>query len=205
MSCAAVVAVKHVVAAKSRLAAALSAAARARLVETMLMHVLGATKASTRVHEILIVSPQHRRIATPIVTVVDDACDLSAAFESGAKVAAARGHRFALLLPADLPLVTAQDLDALIEAAGIAGAALASDRIGVGTNALCLPLELPIRLAFGPESRARHIAALGAAGFFPALIERPGVALDVDVVKDLDRLRDITEYRFLARSRRYAA
>lgn len=205
MSCAAVIAVKRTVAAKSRLTAVLSEAARARLVETMLRHVLSATEASTHVHEILVVSSQHRRTATPSITVIDDACDLNAAFGAGARIAAARGHRTALLLPADLPFVTAQDLDALIEAADVVGVALASDRIGVGTNALCLPLKLPICLAFGSESRVRHVTALEDAGFSPTLIDRPGFALDIDVVKDLDRLRDISEYRFLGHLRRSTA
>ena len=200
MSCAAVIAVKGAATAKTRLAAELAPAARRRLVEAMLARVLGAVRAAGGIIEVIVVSTERRNANGSLTAIIDDARGPSAALEAGAHYAAAHGHAAALLLPADLALVTAADLNALIAAGKRAGAALAPDHSGEGTNALYLPLALPIRLEFGPMSSARHVAACRIAGLVPAIVERPGLAVDIDAAGDLERLRGIPEYEFLWQS-----
>ncbi len=202
MSCAAVIACKGIATAKSRLAGVLSPMVRARLVEVMLAQVIQAAQSALRISEIIVVSPTLSKAVESgsVAAVIDSAQGLSAAFECGALRALAFRHRSVLLLPADLALVTAEDLDAMIALGSEAGAAFAPNTIGVGTNALYLPLPLPIRLAFGTCSCARHAAACRACGYVPAIIERTRLALDIDAPADLERLRDVPQYSFLNES-----
>lgn len=85
----------------------------------------------------------------------------------------------ALVLPSDLPLISADDIAALIKAAPAA----AADRHGTGTNAVALPAGFAFRFAFGPGSLARHLDQ----GL--ARVETDTLALDVDTMEDLDLAR----------------
>lgn len=46
-----------------------------------------------------------------------------------------------------------------------------------------------IGTAFGPDSGASHRRLAETAGIVPRIVHRPGLALDVDVLDDLRRLR----------------
>jgi len=85
-----------------------------------------------------------------------------------------------LVLHADLPLLQAADVDALLAAAEAAGRAIAPDRHGQGTNAVALHDTRPFAFRFGAESFGAH-REQGPA----ALVDRLGLALDVDSPDDL--------------------
>lgn len=99
-----------------------------------------------------------------------------------------------LVIHADLPLLTADDVAALIgERAG--PVVLASDRRGLGTNALLLRGAERFFL-FGPDSAARHRAAAAAHGLSVIRVERPALSFDLDEEQDWAELRrhlDIAE------------
>lgn len=62
---------------------------------------------------------------------------------------------------------------------------LVSDAQGVGTNCLaCTPAQI-IPFRFGPTSCADHLRAAREAGVTPTLLQRPGLALDIDTPADL--------------------
>ncbi len=86
-----------------------------------------------------------------------------------------------LIIHADLPLLASDDVGVLLEAAQRSGLALAPDRHGTGTNALAIHDARPFAFSFGPDSFRRH-RTHGEA----AIVERPGLALDVDTSDDLD-------------------
>lgn len=86
-----------------------------------------------------------------------------------------------LIIHGDLPLLAPDDVCVLLEAALRSGLALAPDRHGTGTNALAIQDGRPFAFSFGPDSFRQH-AAQGEA----AIVERPGLALDVDTAGDLD-------------------
>jgi 2-phospho-L-lactate guanylyltransferase len=88
-----------------------------------------------------------------------------------------------LVIHADLPLVSPEDVAALLGHAEARGCALAPDRHGEGTNAVALAPGRALRFAFGPGSFALHDAQAGDA----ARVDRPGLALDCDTPDDLDR------------------
>jgi 2-phospho-L-lactate/phosphoenolpyruvate guanylyltransferase len=86
-----------------------------------------------------------------------------------------------LVVHADLPLLAPEDVAALIMAAEQKGAAMAPDRHGTGTNAIALKAGVDFRCRFGPDSRHRHGEAFSAM----AILDRRGLALDVDTLDDL--------------------
>ena len=88
-----------------------------------------------------------------------------------------------LIIHGDLPLVTAQDITALVDAAEAKGCAIAPDRHGQGTNALALCTRREgFSFAFGVDSFARHQNSLGDA---LATVQRTGLSCDIDTPDDL--------------------
>ena len=107
---------------------------------------------------------------------------LNASLTAATERAIDAGADGVLVVSADLPAITAGDLDALSAGAGVA---LAPDRGRAGTNALWRsPADL-IGVAFGPSSLAAHATLAWDAGVGARLVERPGLALDIDTPADL--------------------
>jgi 2-phospho-L-lactate guanylyltransferase len=63
--------------------------------------------------------------------------------------------------------------------------AIAPDRAGTGTNGLALRPPDAIPFHFGAGSRAAHAAAAEAANVPLTVVERPGLAFDLDTPEDL--------------------
>ncbi len=104
----------------------------------------------------------------------------------GIGVLAAEGVTGILQLPADIPLVSQADIEAVCEAHGAAPAVtLAPSRDERGSNAVaCSPADvLPLR--FGEDSFYPHLRRARAIGIEPRVVHRPGLALDVDTEDDL--------------------
>ena len=110
----------------------------------------------------------------------------TAASTLGAATLAAEGAAGMVQLPADLPLVTPADIAALLQAHGEAPSiTLAPSRDRLGSNAVaCSPPDL-LPLRFGDDSFFPHLERARALGVEPAIVERPGLALDVDTPADL--------------------
>lgn len=161
---------------KTRLAPGVAALDRDRLAEAMLERVLTALRASRGVGRIVVLSPD-RPAAADIGWAPDHGRGLNAELQ------AADPGGALLVIHADLPLVTAEDVDALLAAAQAGGGAIAPDRHGLGTNALALADGFRLRLAFGVGSFAAHRAQAPDA---LTAVTRPGLALDVDTMDDLD-------------------
>lgn len=168
--------------AKSRLAPALDERERAALVRRMALHVIRTASQARGINHVAIVGDGADLMPPGIELIADPHGDLNRALHHAASLLAARGIGRVMILPADLPLLTAQDVERLTAAPG---AAIAPDAHGSGTNALLLPLPLPITLGFGPGSFDRHCRRLRAAGIDPAIITSPGLSHDVDLPADL--------------------
>jgi 2-phospho-L-lactate guanylyltransferase len=111
---------------------------------------------------------------------------MNAAVVRGLDAAAAAGCGAALILTADLPLATAEDLTALVRAAPSGpGVTIAPSRDGTGTNAMLVRPPGALRPQLGPGSLARHRAAAAAAGLLVLQVERPRLGLDLDTPADL--------------------
>jgi 2-phospho-L-lactate/phosphoenolpyruvate guanylyltransferase len=177
--------------AKQRLAGVLRPAERRMLFRAMLEDTLGALAATPGLGGILVVTrdPEARRLAErhgARILVEEGNQGHTAASSLGARSLAAEGAAGMLQLPADLPLVTPADIAAVLEAHGAAPAVtIAPSRDRLGSNAVaCSPPDL-LPLRFGDDSFFPHLERARALGVEPRVIERPGLALDVDTPEDL--------------------
>jgi len=185
MSCWSLTAVRPLSRCKSRLANHLSQERRIELVSSMLGHVLSVLGRARGVDRVAVVSPDPPALPTPVVALRDSGGGLNEALTAAAVEARRRGAERLLIVHADLPLLEPEEVTALIEASTASGLAIAPDRHGRGTNALCLTWPATIRFEFGPESLAKHLAQAAAWGLSPAVVRLPGLAFDVDEPDDL--------------------
>ncbi|HSY04491.1 MAG TPA: 2-phospho-L-lactate guanylyltransferase [Steroidobacteraceae bacterium] len=189
MSAWALVPVKTRAAAKSRLAAALDARARAALVTAMLAHVLGELRRCPELDGIAVMTPGAERLPDEVLRLKDSAADFNESLCSAFAALAARGCSRVAVVAADLPRLEAAEVSALLVAAEKTRIALAPDRHGTGTNALALALPSRFRPRFGPGSLRRHLAEAAALGVGAATVQLPGLAFDVDEPEDLALLQ----------------
>jgi 2-phospho-L-lactate/phosphoenolpyruvate guanylyltransferase len=176
----AIVPVKGLDGAKLRLSAVLTPPERRQLVLEMLERVLDACRAAPVIQRTLLVTPEPELAPPDVDVLVDDGRGHAAAL--AAALADLRAQRGALVVMADCPLVRAESLDALAEAARPVALAPAGDG---GVNALATRGPLGFEPAFGqPDGAALTIARARAAGLEPAVVADPLLALDVDRPED---------------------
>ena len=215
----AIVPVKSLADAKQRLARVLPLRARRRLMLTMLQDVLAVLRQVEPLQSVLVVTPD-----THAAEVAEDfgarvlheteSRGHSAAAISGFAEARANGAARALTLPADAPLVTAEELRMLLRTglrpSGLSRrtmpeatvqVTLVSSRDGDGTNAVLVSPPGAFDPSFGPGSFARHQSLARERGAACRTLQLPGLAMDVDEPGDLLRLmqakRGDPRYTFL--------
>jgi 2-phospho-L-lactate guanylyltransferase len=179
---------------KSRLGEPLDAEERAALVVGLLRRTVDAAKSSRALAGLVVVSmdaeilDEARRVGAETILQVRPGLNEGLA---EARLAAA-GATAILVLPADLPDVSAGPIVAIAEAARAEAAAgpnrpvvvLVPDQHGSGTNALLVSPPDAIDFAFGEESRTAHALAARRAG--ACYLELPGpLSFDVDTAEDL--------------------
>ena len=180
--------------AKTRLASLLSPDERRRLAWAMFEDVGRAVAGVTQADGVCLVSSYAPAIAHAQrlgwETLVEEAqASESASVDWASRVLAERGVAAVLRLPADLPLVRAEDLDALLARKVSAPAAiLVPSREGTGTNAILRtpPALFPSR--FGPDSLALHRAEAARVGVECLVVNNERIALDIDEPDDLRAL-----------------
>jgi 2-phospho-L-lactate guanylyltransferase len=98
---------------------------------------------------------------------------------------------FTLVIPGDIPLIQASEIETILEVAPEEGSVLVPAADGRGTNAaLRRPAGLfPLR--FGNDSFKPHLAAARESGKPVVVLSLPGIALDVDSPADLRRLVEL--------------
>ncbi len=187
--------------AKARLGEALDAEERRALVELLLARTIEAAAATPGVAAVGVVSADAavlelaaRHGAVGVTQVVGA---LNEGLDAGAAWAEAGGADGILVVPGDLPAVSAGELGRVVRGAGAvlaeraaAGSppnaivAIVPDRGGTGTNVLLVAPPGAIGFEFGEGSRAAHAAAARRAG--AAYLELDGpLGLDLDTPDDL--------------------
>jgi 2-phospho-L-lactate guanylyltransferase len=202
---AAIIPVKTLAQAKSRLGTLLIAPERRALVLAMLGDVLASLTMAKRIDRVGVIS------ADPVVLAYaaargaealdDHTPDLNAALAQAATHYAGSGAAATLVLPADIPLIQAREIDDLISAAAPRGVVIAPSRDG-GTNALLIGPALALPFLFGAGSLARHLEAARARELATRVFRSPGLEIDVDRPDDLLLLAEAdgeTETQRLAR------
>lgn len=88
-----------------------------------------------------------------------------------------------VVIHADLPLLTAENVYQLLADAQDVGATIAPDRHDTGTNALAVADGRPLRFQFGLGSFARHHQESARPW---GVVRRRGLMIDIDTPDDLD-------------------
>ena len=101
-----------------------------------------------------------------------------------------------LILPADLPFISVEDIKAMIRLAEARSVVIATDRERDGTNALLVRPPGAMEYEYGRGSYERHLQHARRAGLPIAQYESERVSLDIDVPSDLDDY-----HKILARGR----
>ena len=192
MSVFAVVPVKDLLGTKSRLKPILNAGARAGLTLYMMGRVISALR-EAGVENVCVVSPDRvvlgearERGAEPLL---QESLGLNPALEEGRRWAVDRGASSLLVLPADLPLLEAGDVGAVLEGVGQEDSVVISpDASHAGTNALLLRPPDALPFAFGPGSYEAHLRSARERGLEVRVRERPHLSFDLDTAEDLARL-----------------
>lgn len=185
--------VKNLENAKERLSPVLSRAERRALAQAMLQDVFAALAAVN----------QHTRVA--VVTSDTFATDLAQRYrfeiivdpanlgESDAVAHAtehclARGEDSSLVVPGDIPLLQAEDIEQVLAAAPAEGSVLVPGWDGRGSNAVFRRPANLFPLCFGNDSFEPHLRSAQATGKPCIVLRLPRVGLDVDNPADLAQL-----------------
>lgn len=185
MTCWAIVPVKAPEQSKTRLRAVMTDAERTDLVSRLLRHVIGTIRGTPSVAETCLLGPPHSGDAFGLTTLDDPGRDLNAALAGALRHIDENVTRL-IILPADLPQLTGDDVDALADA-DHETICIAPDRAGAGTNGLSLPLPAARNFAFhfGPGSFAQHRRECDRLGLNARIVRSDGLELDVDEPADL--------------------
>ena len=201
MSLWAIIPVKPLTNAKSRLSAVLTAEQRYELTRAMFRHVISVVAASQHITGLIVISRDTKALAIAremgAKTIQEGAdSDLNPALLRATAVAKSWRADAVLILPADLPFVHADDLRAMIRLSRERSIVIASDSQADGTNALLVRPPGMIAYEYGAGSFQKHIASVGRAGGVAMPFYSDRLALDIDLPQDLERY-----HRILAQGR----
>jgi len=193
----AIVPVKPLRRGKSRLAGTLTEDERTELNRALLQHTLETLSELKEVDGVLVVSrdPNALTIARNhgARTVQEDGQpELNTALKRATIVAQVYATRGVLVLPADLPLVTREDILTLIQRATEPPVVvIAPDRHKKGTNALLISPPGLIEYDFGENSFERHCELVKKAGARLEIVDLPSLGLDLDLPEDFEIIKGL--------------
>lgn len=179
---------------KTRLSSLLSETARHAVSQAMLIDVLTSLRQASLVERVVVVSSDSsllaltRRLGAHALE-EEYPRGINGAVQVGSEYCSRQGATALLVLLADLPLVTAEDIDFLFQQlSGAPEALLVPCKEGEGTNALLRVPPLITASCFGGgPSLERHLLAARRAGIACRVIEVPRIAFDLDSIEDLER------------------
>ena len=176
---------------KTRLAGLLTPEARRELASVMFTDVMRALSGVRRADQIFIVTSHSavceevRRLGFEFLLERTQHSE-SASVDWASLKLEVRGYDSVMRLPADIPLVTAQDIDEILEVdAGRPGVIMVPSHDGSGTNSIIRtpPTLFPSR--FGPDSLRLHSGEAAKLGIEPVIVTNRRIALDIDEPADL--------------------
>lgn len=176
--------------AKTRLAGALDAEARESLVRDGLRHTLDVLAVLHEVRHTLVISadPLVWEIAVSYgVDILEevDVPGLNASLALGLCSLQEHGAEAVMILPVDLPRLSAERLKEKLDCLVSPGMVIVPDRHEEGTNVLLFSPPDLMTTAFGDGSFRQHCQLAQAAGVEPVILHCPDLALDIDSPEDL--------------------
>jgi 2-phospho-L-lactate guanylyltransferase len=189
----ALVPVKDLTQAKARLSPLLSPEERQRLAAAMLDDVVTALRQATLLDRIAFVTTDATALA------IAARCGFEAieegfgrgetgAVEFASKVCLEAGATSLAVIPGDIPLLTADDLDRILRQGEASEVVLVPSWDSRGTNAVLMRPPDALQLRFGSWSFFPHVKQARRRGLSYTVMRLPRVALDVDTPADLARL-----------------
>jgi 2-phospho-L-lactate/phosphoenolpyruvate guanylyltransferase len=186
----AVIPVKPLRQAKSRLARALKPPLRQALVRSLLSRTLDLLNANDRIagtivisHDVTVLELARNQNA---IGLAESESGLNAAITQAATWARAHGAKAILIVPTDLPLIAEADIDAMLDLATKPKCVvIAPDRREEGTNALLVRPPDAISFAYGTSSFEAHRVQAQERGLPVSVYRSSTIALDLDVPDDL--------------------
>lgn len=203
MSVWAIIPIKPLSKAKSRLAPALEPEARRQLAEAMMRHVIAVVRRAPQVKGVLVISRDPTALAAARLlgaqTVTEgDHGELNTALLRATRVVMERGAASVLILPADLPLITTDDIAEIVRLGDdlnhSRSVVIAPDQSEDGTNALLIRPPGLIHYGYGIGSFERHMELARAMGADVQVYRSPRLALDIDVPADYARYMNLADH-----------
>ena len=181
---------------KTRLAGVLGTGERTALNRRLFQHVFETALAVLPPERVAVVTTDAALLALASAHKAhavqeNETSDLNTALRDATRCALAHNADAVLILPGDLPLLTADDIFALQNAIGPKpSCVIAPDAAGIGTNALALAPPYPDFFHFGPESFIAHLEQADARNLKTEILRRPGLAHDLDSPEDHRRFSE---------------
>jgi len=193
MRAALLVPVKNLGNAKQRLGEAFDQAHRSLLAEAMLRDVLTAASGVTDRLDVFLVtgdSGAQAMAAEFAFGVIEDTRNESetAAIAMATAWCEGRGYDTTVVVPGDIPLITAVELHRVLDAAPAEGAVFVSAYDRRGSNCILRRPASLIPLRFGNDSFLPHCEAMKETGKPLIILEMPGIGLDIDNPHELGML-----------------
>jgi 2-phospho-L-lactate guanylyltransferase len=187
----AIIPVKPLRQAKSRLARTLKAPTRAALVRAIFSRTLDRLAQVDRIAGTIVVSRdltilELARQRSKVIALAEAESGLNPAITQGAHWTLAHGGGALLIVPVDLPLITTADLDAMLDLATEPRClVIAPDRHNDGTNLMLVRPPDAIQFAYGSASFEAHRTQALERGLHVHVYRSPTSGLDLDVPDDL--------------------
>ena len=197
----ALVPLKDLMEAKSRLSGVLRPVERRALAQAMVEDVLSVLSRHPRIDTVTLVSddpcadmlatkysvrhwPERPLACRGLNAVINRSCDLLIA----------QSNQPVIVLHGDLPTLAAADISAVVDALEKnEGLVVGCDRHDRGTNLLAFGSWGRPEFSFGVDSCARHCASAGRLRVPVQVLHRAGIALDIDEPRDLALLQKALE------------
>ncbi len=184
---------KSLTTAKQRLAEALDTRQRSEFAESMLRDVMAAAVGVKGRIDVALVTgdAQAQAIAKALgFLVIEDTRNESesAAIEMATAWCEAQGYDTTIVVPADIPLIAAEELRGVLDAAPEEGAVFVPAYDRRGSNCILRRPASIIPLRFGNDSFLPHCEAMRRTGKELIILEFPGIGLDIDNPHELELL-----------------
>ena len=196
MTTAVVIPIKQLVNAKQRLGSWLSASQRADFFQAMVEDVLEAVTTCDRIDEVLIISNDAKvaeiakRYSVRLVAEPTQP-GLNNAVTCASQLLRAEGVTTMMFLPGDVPLVTVEELEVVLDGFGQQDhaefAIVPASDLGGSNCVVCSPPDC-MSFGFGEDSFRRHLSLARARGIEAMVAKLPGIGLDIDTADDVVEL-----------------
>ena len=204
----ALVPLKDLVQAKSRLSGLLRPSERRALAQAMAEDVLAVLSQHAQIERVTLVSDDPGASLLAAKYRVDfwdertlGVVGLNAVIHAASARLLSTSVSPLVVLHADLPLLTSPDITEVLRIQQeLAGLVIACDQRGTGTNLLAFTRDSAPQFCFGADSCARHLAVAHSTGLPVQVVRRFGIAVDVDEPQDMKTVIDALAHRHVSKT-----